>query len=136
MKRIAFLILSLTLFTSCSEEEVKTETNEVTEVEELIEIKDGKYTEYYPGKKQVKFEGMQDDDNLRHEKWSFFDENGTEISTTFYDHGKKHGHSIVKYPSGVVHYYGEYHYDKMIGVWKTYDESGKLLSEKDYGPAE
>lgn len=136
MKNILFLALSLCFLLSCSDEEAQADVNQEPEVEELVEIKDGKFTEYYPGKKQVKFEGMQDEQSLRHGKWSFFDEKGTEISTTFYDHGKKHGHSVVKYPSGVIHYYGEYHYDKMIGIWKTYDENGKLLTEKDYGPAE
>ena len=136
MKHILFLLISLTLLISCSDDETKPEVSKDPEIEELVEIKDGKFTDYYPGKKQIKFQGMQDDEGQRHGKWSFYDEKGTEISTTFYDHGKKHGHCIVKYPSGAIHYYGEYHYDKMIGIWKTYDESGKLQTEKDYGPVE
>ena len=112
MKHILFLLTSLTLLISCSDDETKPEVSKEPEIEELVEIKDGKFTEYYPGKKQIKFQGMQDDERQRNGKWSFYDEKGTEISTTFYDHGKKHGHSIVKYPSGAIHYYGEYHYFK------------------------
>ena len=133
MIRILLLIMVVATV-SCSSEEKKPAV--IQEEESLVEISNGKYTEYYPGKKKIKFQGTQDDEKRRHGKWVFFDENGTEISTTFYDHGKKHGHSIVKYPTGVLYYYGEYHYDKMIGVWKTYDEKGKLVSEKDYGQPE
>ena len=63
----------------------------------------------------------------------FFSEGGTELSITFYTHGLKDGFTMVKYPSGRMHYRGEYHNDKIVGVWTTYDESGKITSEKDYG---
>lgn len=135
MKHLLFVFTCLILLASCADEEPASDVYKEPEVEQLVETKDGKFTEYYPGKKQVKFEGMQDESGQRHGKWTYYNEKGTEMSTTFYDHGKKHGHSVVKYPNGAMYYYGEYHYDKMIGVWKTYDESGKLISEKDYGPA-
>ena len=50
-----------------------------------------------------------------------------------YDHGKKEGFSLVKYPNGRIHYRGEYQNDKMIGLWSTYDEKGNLITEKEYG---
>jgi antitoxin component YwqK of YwqJK toxin-antitoxin module len=49
-----------------------------------------------------------------------------------YDHCKRHGHTIVRYPNGAIHYYGEYDQDAKTGVWKTYDENGELVSEVDY----
>lgn len=133
--KYAYLIGLLFFALACKEAEEKTEAAPVTEAEDVVVIENGKYTEYYPGNKQVKFEGNQDDKQQRHGKWTFYAEDGTEISTSFYDHGLKHGHSVVHYPNGVIHYYGEYHYDEKIGIWKTYDEKGKLIEEKDFGPA-
>ncbi|TNE74209.1 MAG: hypothetical protein EP333_05905 [Bacteroidetes bacterium] len=133
MKILYYLIAGMLLLSCGQEEQEKVNEVKPTEPEELVEISNNIYREYYPGKKQVKFEGMQDDDKQRHGKWSFYNEKGIEITVTYYDHGKKHGHSIVKYPNGVVYYYGEYQNDKMVGVWKTFDENGKLITEKDYG---
>lgn len=134
MKRIIAFILLIGLISCKEETQDKIETTPIVE-EELVETHNGVYREYYPGKKQLKFEGMQDENNQRHGKWSFYNEKGIEITVTYYDHGKKHGHSIVKHPNGVIYYYGEYDNDKMVGIWKTYDEKGKLIQEKDYGTA-
>jgi antitoxin component YwqK of YwqJK toxin-antitoxin module len=134
MKKLLYLFICISLI-SCGEKEEKQKQEPTVEAEELVVIENGKYTEYYPGRKQVKFEGNQDDDKQRHGKWVFYGEDGTEISTAFYDHGIKHGHSVVRYPNGTIHYYGEYNYDEKIGVWKTYDDKGKLIEEKDFGPA-
>ena len=49
-----------------------------------------------------------------------------------YQHGEKHGHSIVKYPNGNLHYSGEYKNGKKIGLWKTYSIQGELITEIDY----
>jgi antitoxin component YwqK of YwqJK toxin-antitoxin module len=127
------LLVSLSIF-SCSRNE-KTEeqaTEEIEKVESLVEIKNGIYTEYYPGKKQIKFQGEQDNMGNRQGKWTFYSETGIELSSTHYDHGKKHGASFAKYPNGTLHYIGEYENDKEVGVWKMYDEKGNLATEKDY----
>mgnify|MGYP003351072521 CR=1 FL=1 len=53
------LIVSLTFFT-CSRNE-KTENNDTQKqekIESLVEIKNGTFTEYYPGKKQIKFQEL------------------------------------------------------------------------------
>lgn len=141
---ITLLILAL-LLSACGETEVeensiqtgKTANDSIpqTNKTDLVEIKGDLYTEYYPNGKSIRFQGRQDDDNRRHGKWIYFSESGQELSTTMYYHGKKHGHSIVKYPTGVIHYYGEYDTDKKIGIWKSYDESGKIIEEKDFGTA-
>jgi antitoxin component YwqK of YwqJK toxin-antitoxin module len=127
MKTILFLTLILLTF-ACTEDE-KTQNQKP---ESLIEIKDGIFTEYYPGKKAIKFQGAQDKDNERHGKWAFFAENGTELSITHYLNGKKDGHTIVKYPNGAIYYYGEYRNDQKVGIWKTYDTKGKLVEEKNF----
>lgn len=109
--------------------------NQVEEVEndllpknrqDLITIKNGEYTEYYPGKKLVKFRGFLDDKKQRDGKWVFFGKNGQELSVTIYQNGKRHGHSIVKYPNGSIHYVGEYDQEKRVGEWKFYDEKGNV----------
>jgi antitoxin component YwqK of YwqJK toxin-antitoxin module len=130
LRKILFLSLVIILNSACNSEkteEVKKE-NEV-----LVEIKNGKYTEWHPGKKQIKFEGMVDQKGKRDGKWSFYSEKGTELSFTFYENGIKEGFTVVKYPSGVIRYRGEYLNDTIVGIWTTYDPKGKVISEKDYG---
>jgi antitoxin component YwqK of YwqJK toxin-antitoxin module len=132
MKKLNFIyVLFVGLFLlSCSEEieEKKSLENEV-----LVEVVDGIFTEYYPGRKFVKFQGAQDENNQRHGKWIFKSEKGIEISVTHYNHGIRNGHTIVKHANGSIFYYGEFSQDKKVGVWKTYDEKGKLIDEKDFG---
>ena len=130
------IIYTLTIFScllfACQSNE-KNPADASTKKENLVEFKNGIYTEWYPGKKNKKFEGAKDEKYLRQGKWVFFSEGGTELSITFYTHGLKDGFTMVKYPSGRMHYRGEYHNDKIVGLWTTYDESGKITSEKDYG---
>jgi antitoxin component YwqK of YwqJK toxin-antitoxin module len=99
---------------------------------ELIEIEGNMYSEYYPGKKDLKFQGPQDEMGERHGKWLYFSENGDELSMTLYKNGKRHGHSIVKYPNGGIHYIGEYRENKQVREWKTYTIEGKLHEVKKF----
>ena len=131
MKYLLFLLLA-GLVLACDQKS-ETQDNKKNEPEQLVEIKDGIYKEWYPGKKQLKYTGGQDEQNRRHGKWSFFAENGRELSTTMYIHGSKDGFTVVKYPNGALHYRGEYRQDKMVGIWTTYDEKGIKVSDKDYG---
>ena len=124
------LFLGFGLLNSCAgEEKPKEKKKELP----LIEIKNGVYTEYYPGRKAVKIRGPVDENELRNGKWALYTENGFELSVTHYMHGKKEGHSIVKYPNGMLNYYGEYRNDEKVGVWRTYDTKGNLIEEKDFG---
>mgnify|MGYP002632936757 CR=1 FL=1 len=132
MKKIVFVFVTLFLIFGCK----NTTDNKIDKkikIEKLVEVKDGVFTEWYPGKKQIKFQGGQDELGNRDGKWTFYAENGTELSFTLYDHGKKEGFSLVKYPNGRIHYRGEYQNDEMIGLWSTYDEKGNLITEKEYG---
>jgi antitoxin component YwqK of YwqJK toxin-antitoxin module len=100
--------------------------------EDLVEIKNGIYTEWYPGKKNKKFQGAQDDKSRRDGKWVFYSEKGDELSITFYSNGLKNGFTVVKYPNGRMHYRGEYRNDTIVGLWTTYDQNGKITKEKNY----
>jgi antitoxin component YwqK of YwqJK toxin-antitoxin module len=131
MKALLFLSLIFIAF-SCSEEEEPKKQK----FENLIEIKDGVYTEYYPGKKAIKLQGGINNENQRHGRWVFYSENKVELSITHYNNGLKEGHSIVKYPNGTLYYYGEYRDDQKVGIWKTYDEKSKLQNETDFGGLE
>ena len=100
MKQIvAFLMLALLV--SCSSEEEKEDTMPVKE-EVLIEVKNGVYYEWYPGKKQLKYKGAQTKDKKRDGIWTFYSENGDELSVTAYEKGMREGFTVVKYPTGVV----------------------------------
>lgn len=122
-------MLAFTIVACTSENTVK----KTVTSEQLIEVKNGVYSEWYPGKKQLKFHGAVDKKGNRNGKWVFYSEQGTELSIMVYTVGKRDGFSIVKYPNGALHYRGEYRNDEMVGVWTTYDEKGKIISEKDYG---
>ena len=132
MKKIVFVFVTLFLIFGC-ENTTDKKIDKKIKIENLVEVKDGVFTEWYPGKKQIKFQGGQDELGNRDGKWTFYAENGTELSFTLYDHGKKEGFSLVKYPNGRIHYRGEYQNDEMIGLWSTYDEKGNLITEKEYG---
>lgn len=128
MKKIMFGC-ALALLVAC-----KNETQDTAKPEEnLTEVVDGVYKEYYPGRKKIKFIGAQDQNKQRNGKWTFYSENGEELSVTIYEHGKKEGFSVVKYPNGAIRYRGEYLHDQPVGIWTVYDQQGKVISEKDYG---
>ena len=132
MKFALFTFLLLLIAVSCTDKKVE-DSAENSKTEKLTEIKNGRFTEWYPGKKQIKFQGMLTKKGDRNGKWTFYSESGNELSMTVYENGNKEGFTIVKYPNGAIHYTGEYKNDKTVGIWKTYDEKGKLVTEKDFG---
>jgi len=127
-------LLFVTAFTffavSCGETEVPA----APEPESLVDYKDGVYTEYYPGRKAIKFKGPKDENGQRDGMWFYYAENGTEQSMTEYTHGKKNGSSFSRYPNGGMHYFGDWYDDKQVGVWVSYNPDGTVAEEKDYGP--
>jgi antitoxin component YwqK of YwqJK toxin-antitoxin module len=131
MKRnpIFLLILSLVLLSSCSEANTK---KKPTKKEVLVEVSNGIFTEYYPGRKAIKFKGPQDSNGQRNGRWFFYDEDGQEMSMTEYAHGKKNGFTFVRYPNGTMRYTGEYTDDVESGLWKFYDQQGNVNLEKNY----
>jgi antitoxin component YwqK of YwqJK toxin-antitoxin module len=136
MKQIlAFIFISSISLTisSCGDPQ-KTPKKETAN--DLVVIKNGIYTEYYPGRKGIKFKGPQDNNSLRNGRWFFYDERGNELSMTEYVNGKKHGFIFVRYPNGSMRYTGEFNMDTESGVWKFYNEDGTVSSEKDYANKE
>lgn len=120
-------LLSAFSLTSCHENKEPKQKKE-----HLIEISNGVFTEYYPGKKAIKFRGPVDENKLRDGRWFFYDEEGNEQSMTEYSKGKKNGFTWVRYPNGSMRYTGEYSMDKEVGLWKFYNQDGSILEEKDY----
>lgn len=135
MKIVLFSFLLLLITPACTDKK-SDHSVEKLKTEKLTEIKNGNFTEWYPGKKQIKFQGLLTKKGDRNGKWTFYSETGNELSFTVYENGKREGFTVVKYPNGAVHYSGEYKNDKSVGIWKTYDEKGKLVTEKDFGHIE
>ena len=76
--------------------------------------------------------GAQDQNKVRDGKWVLLSPTGKEMSVTFFEKGVREGHAIVKHPNGVINYVGEYLHNEQIGIWKFYDDKGKLIKEEDY----
>jgi len=135
MKFLFAILLALPLLTvmSCGSEKKK-DTNKPKK-EKLVDIKDGKYTEYYPGRKAVKFQGPITKNGSRNGRWFFYSENGIEMSTTEYTEGTRNGLIMVRYPSGNVRYTGFYTAGKESGEWRFYKEDGSLDFVKNYDEA-
>lgn len=125
-----FQILICIFLVACSTDQ---SSKKPTDQQQLIEVKQGVYSEWYPGRKQLKFHGSIDEKGNRDGKWVFYSPEGKELSTSVYNHGKREGFSVVKYPNGAVHYRGEYRNDTMVGIWTTFDEKGRVINEKNYG---
>jgi len=123
---ILLLFFGLLLTVACKEKASNTPRKQ----ENLVEIKDGQYSEWYPGKKQLKFRGALDSSQQRDGKWEFYSERGLVLSMTEYSHGKRNGFSIVKYPNGMIHYRGEYHNDEQVGRWTTFDTLGNVVDDE------
>lgn len=133
MKKYFFLVLILLVWTGCTEEDKPKRPEMNMEYRPLVtEDDNGKYTEWYPGHKQVKITGRKNKNGDRTGIWKYYSERGVELSIVIYNDGIKDGHTVVKYPNGAVHYSGEYLNDKAIGIWKFYNEEGQLTETKDY----
>ncbi len=146
MKSYSIYIIFIFVLCACGEN-ASTESNKInsdTNVEDesdaktglykpgLIDTIDYQYQEWYPGRNQLKIEGMFDEQYKRHGKWVFYDKNGIELSMTTYTHNLKQGFSIVKHPNGVIYYRGEYNQDKKVGLWTFYNDKGEKGKEIIY----
>ena len=146
MKSYWIYIIFIFVLYACSEN-ASTESNKMnsdTNVEDesdaksglykpgLIDTIDYQYQEWYPGRNQLKIEGMFDEQYKRHGKWVFYDKNGIELSMTTYTHNLKQGFSIVKHSNGVIYYRGEYNQDKKVGLWTFYNDKGEKVNEINY----
>ena len=127
---IISLIILFTLF-SCDNQKTETiDANESSEVETLEEIKDGGYTKWQKGKKQI--QGKVDGDSLKNGVWFSYFKDGTKNSMTTYKSGIRNGKSWVNHPNGKRYYEGSYMNDKKSGLWKFNYSNGKRHSEGAY----
>lgn len=134
-----WIVIGLTLLaTSCGSDQATTnEKKDAIDIpDNLVKVDGDLFTEYYPGGKQIKFQGHQDDQKRRHGKWVHYSQSGIELSTLTYMNGKRHGVTVVKYPNGALYYIGEYLNDQKCGIWKVYDQKGNVVSEEDLGKPE
>ena len=132
-KRFLYYIMLSLIVASCSAPDTEENTIKIKEEPKLISEDNGTYTEWYPGRKQIKIKGRKDNQGRREGIWKHFSPEGTVLSVTVYTAGKKDGHIVVRYPNNVVHYSGEYQMDERVGVWKFYNEQGELTKEEDFG---
>ncbi|MCX6245586.1 MAG: hypothetical protein NTU98_12900 [Bacteroidetes bacterium] len=89
-----------------------------------------KETTWYPGRKlQMVGEYKA---NKRDGHWIYYYQNGNIWSEGYFREGKSDGKRITHYENGNVFYEGTYDKDRRVGVWKFYDESGKLVKTLDY----
>jgi antitoxin component YwqK of YwqJK toxin-antitoxin module len=136
LKHIIYLSLALFLF-SCSEEkkeavdEIKAKQFEA-EKPLVVEEENGRYTEWYPGREQIKITGAKDDQGRKVGIWKLYTKKGVQQSVTEYKKGEKDGITIVRHPNGTIYYRGEYEKDEPSGVWKFYNEQGQLIERKFY----
>lgn len=128
------IIFGLLFTTSCQEQDQSENKEKETEVQRpLIEEENGRYTEWYPGHKQVKKTGRKNKKGEKTGVWKMFSEQGYELSIHVYRDGKLHGDVIVYHPNGSLNYNGEYYEGERVGLWKFYDEKGNLIKEEDFG---
>ena len=119
---------------SCTESndtnEYKGIAEKVVEEEVLIDTVSFQYNEWYPGRKQLKIEGVFDSNYLKNGKCVYYNQEGAEVSMTTYTHGLRQGFSIVRHENG--YYRGEYDQDEMVGLWTFFDNTGKKIKEINY----
>lgn len=141
--KLVWILLCGLLVWGCSDSQDTEDTKEKTEnqtqndttvnPEDLVEVVGSTYKEYYDAAKtKIKFQGEQDENKQRHGKWVYYFQNGKESNISFYKHGVLHGYIQVKRPNGMLHYTGAFEDGKKVGVWKYYDEQGKLAQEKNF----
>lgn len=136
VKHIIYFSLVLFIF-SCSEEEKRTDENVAAEqfkaeLPLVVEDENGRYTEWYPGREQIKMTGTKDKEGRKVGIWKFYTERGVEQSITEYIEGKKDGIILVRHPNGTIYYKGKYEMDEPVGVWKFYNNQGQLIERKFY----
>jgi len=99
-------------------------TSKSSDVNPLVKITKGVYTEYYPEMDRVKLRGLLDEKEQRQGVWDYYSKSGVHLSMMEYRDGKKHGVFFQRYKTGVIKRTGNYKNDKQVGEWVEYDENG------------
>ena len=113
------VFILLILFSSCTgkseEERPKNPFQKEVHKPLVVEDENGNYTEWYTGHEQIKIKGRKDEKDRRNGIWKMYSKEGVELSISEYENGSREGISIVKRPSGLLHYMGRYKNDKPQG---------------------
>jgi len=92
-----------------------------------------KETYYYRNRKvQVTGEYKR---NMRNGKWVYYYETGKTWSEGYFRNGKNDGKRVTYYPNGRIRYEAHYLDDQRTGIWKFYDQKGKLVKAVNYSAA-
>ncbi len=110
--RLFVYLLSIALFSACSNTDKKKEAEYVNE----------KVIDYYSNGK-LKLEGNTVNDKP-HGLWRYYFENGFVWSEGRFRHGKRDGHSLVYYENGKKRLQGQYDEGKRVGWWLVWEEDG------------
>lgn len=139
MTRFAFLILSLLLFTACTEPTTeKVEESYPDGAKKVVYVYQGEgnnavrvgQKEYFPDG-QLRVEGDLKD-NKREGVWTAYYDDGTKWSQNTYKAGKKEGPGKAWFKNGNVRFEGKYVNDEKKGTWNYYDESGALAKTLEH----
>jgi hypothetical protein len=97
-------------------------------IDDPVNVVDGEHTQYYPSGK-VKAKGSYKN-GKRDGHWVVFFESGVLWTECIYKEGVKDGMSAVYYSNGKKRYEGEYRNDKRVGEWSYYDAAGSLVKKE------
>jgi antitoxin component YwqK of YwqJK toxin-antitoxin module len=85
---------------------------------------------YENGQKRV--QGSYNSDGKKDGKWVYWYENGNKWSEGYFNEGLDDNKRTTWHENGQLHFTGRLDNGKRIGVWKFYDETGRLTKELDY----
>ena len=117
MKKIVFILLSLTIF-ACNNSVEENKKQEVLErkVEQVVE-------RYSNGIKKMEGETVN---GKRHGMWKYYYANGFLWSEGEFWYGERKGYSIIYYNNGKKQMEGSYENDLKVGKWKLWNPDGSL----------
>ena len=117
MKKIVFILLSLTIF-ACNNSVEENKKQEVLErkVEQVVE-------RYSNGIKKMEGETVN---GKRHGMWKYYYANGFLWSEGEFWYGERKGYSIIYYNTGKKQMEGSYENDLKVGKWKLWNQDGSL----------
>lgn len=85
---------------------------------------------YESGKKRV--EGHYNAEGKKDGKWLYWYENGNKWSEGYFTNGLDDKKRTTWHENGELHFTGRLDQGKRVGIWKFFDENGKMTKELDY----
>jgi antitoxin component YwqK of YwqJK toxin-antitoxin module len=85
---------------------------------------------YENGNKRV--EGEYNKEGKKDGKWAYWYKDGKKWSEGYFSEGVNDKKRTTWHESGSIHYEGTYDKGTRVGIWKFYDEDGKMVKEINY----